>query len=99
MKPAANTPLFAGPFALGTFSAPGHDPFAGLVVPEGEVLGLGTTTRALLERWDEELPRLRALAADRASRADDWRPLEDLRVHAPSSPGRSSSRAPTTGSM
>ncbi|MFE2427787.1 fumarylacetoacetate hydrolase family protein [Streptomyces sp. NPDC059373] len=75
--------LFAGLFALGTFSAAGRAPSAGLVVPDGRVLDLRTTTRALLERWDEELPRLRALAANPAGA---WQPLEGLRVHAPVEP-------------
>jgi 2-keto-4-pentenoate hydratase/2-oxohepta-3-ene-1,7-dioic acid hydratase in catechol pathway len=79
--------LFEGLFALGTFSAPGRAPSAGLVVPDGRVLDLRTTTRALLERWEEELPRLRALAADPANGpAGDWQPLETLRVHAPVEP-------------
>jgi 2-keto-4-pentenoate hydratase/2-oxohepta-3-ene-1,7-dioic acid hydratase in catechol pathway len=57
------------------------------VVPDGRVLDLRTTTRALLERWEEELPRLRALAADPANGpAGDWQPLETLRVHAPVEP-------------
>ncbi|MFJ9153261.1 fumarylacetoacetate hydrolase family protein [Streptomyces sp. NPDC102270] len=84
MKSAATTaPLFAGPFALGTFSAPGRTPSAGLVLPEGRVLDLGTTALALLERWDEELPRLHGLAGDPAG---DWLSLDDLDVHAPVEP-------------
>lgn len=86
MKPAA----FSGPFALGTFSAPGEAPFPGLVVPEGHVLDLRTalgepalTTRAVFERWAELLPRLHELAAD--ARADR-RTLDALHVHAPVEP-------------
>lgn len=70
MKPAAPSASFSGPFALGTLAAPDQAPFPGLVVPEGRVLDLRTalrdpalTIRRLLERWDEVLPRLGALAA------------------------------------
>lgn len=77
MKPAAPSASFSGPFALGTLSAPDQAPFPGLVVPEGRVLDLRTafadpalTIRRLLERWDEALPRLAALAADAADAAD-----------------------------
>lgn len=93
MKSAAaamSAPLFAGPFAIGTLSAPGGTAFPGLVVPDGRVLDLRTaldepalTTLALLERWDEELPRLHGLAGDPAG---DWLPLDDLSVHAPVEP-------------
>ncbi|WP_399134055.1 fumarylacetoacetate hydrolase family protein [Streptomyces sp. Li-HN-5-11] len=87
---AASAPLFAGPFAIGTLSAPSGAAFPGLVVPDGRVLDLRTawaeptlTTLALLERWDEELPRLHGLAGDPAG---DWLPLDDLSVHAPVEP-------------
>ncbi|WP_308403331.1 fumarylacetoacetate hydrolase family protein [Streptomyces sp. BV286] len=84
MKSAATSaPLFTGPFALGTFSAPGRTPSAGLVLSDGRVLDLRTTTLALLERWDEELPRLHGLASDPAG---DWLSLDDLNVHAPVRP-------------
>ncbi len=91
MKSAATTaPLFAGPFAISTLSAPGGAAFPGLVVPDGRVLDLRTaldepalTALALLERWDEELPRLHGLAGDPAG---DWLPLDDLSVHAPVQP-------------
>ncbi|MEU5891178.1 fumarylacetoacetate hydrolase family protein [Streptomyces sp. NPDC047461] len=86
VKPAA----FSGPFALGTFSAPGEAPFPGLVVPEGHVLDLRTalgepalTTRAVFERWAELLPRLHELAADAQA---DRQPLDALHVHAPVEP-------------
>ncbi|WP_417199058.1 fumarylacetoacetate hydrolase family protein [Streptomyces stelliscabiei] len=81
--PATSAPLFTGPFALGTFSTPGRTPSAGLVLPDGRVLDLRTTVLALLERWDEELPRLHGLAGDPAG---DWHALDDLIVHAPVAP-------------
>ncbi|MFI5678500.1 fumarylacetoacetate hydrolase family protein [Streptomyces cellulosae] len=91
MKSAATSaPLFTGPFAISTLSAPGGAAFPGLVVPDGRVLDLRTaldepalTALALLERWDEELPRLHGLAGDPAG---DWLPLDDLFVHAPVQP-------------
>jgi 2-keto-4-pentenoate hydratase/2-oxohepta-3-ene-1,7-dioic acid hydratase in catechol pathway len=79
----------AGPFALGTFSAPDGGPFPGLLAKE-RVLDLSRAldwapsgVRAVLERWEEALPALHALADDDAL---DWRPLEALRVHAPIEP-------------
>lgn len=43
MKSAATSaPLFAGPLAIGTLSAPGGAAFPGLVVPDGRVLDLRT---------------------------------------------------------
>jgi len=79
----------AGPFALGTFSAPGGEPFPGLLV-ENRVLDLSTALdwapsgiRAVVERWEETLPVLHTLAGDAVL---DWRPLEGLRVHAPIEP-------------
>jgi 2-keto-4-pentenoate hydratase/2-oxohepta-3-ene-1,7-dioic acid hydratase in catechol pathway len=79
----------AGPFALGTFSAPDGGPFPGLLA-KARVLDLGRAldrapsgVRAVLERWEETLPALRALADDDTL---DWRPLEGLRVHAPVEP-------------
>ncbi|UUU20274.1 fumarylacetoacetate hydrolase family protein [Streptomyces sp. DSM 40750] len=90
MKPAPTSAPFAGPFAVGTLSAPDGAPFPALVTPDGRALDLrraldapALTVRGLLERWVEELPRLRALAAD-ASVA--WQPLDALRVHAPVEP-------------
>ncbi|MFD9042160.1 fumarylacetoacetate hydrolase family protein [Streptomyces bottropensis] len=81
---------FAGPFALGTLSAPDGIPFPALITPDGRALDLRAalgerelTTRTLLERWDEAPPRLNALAGDdRAA----WQPLKGLRVHAPVEP-------------
>ncbi len=103
MKHRTPSASFSGPFALGTLSAPDQASFPALVIPEGRVLDLRTafhdpalTTRRLLERWDEVLPRLEALAADgtvgttaavgTAETADAWRPLDGLRVHAPVEP-------------
>jgi len=90
VKPAAPFTPFYGPFALGTLSAPDQAPFAGLVGATGRVLDLeaafaepGLTVRAVLERWDELLPRLRELAADADA---DWQPFDGLRVHAPVEP-------------
>ncbi|MFI5688118.1 fumarylacetoacetate hydrolase family protein [Streptomyces sp. NPDC051636] len=90
MKPVTPPVTIAGTFALGTLSAPDQAPFPGLVVPAGQVLDLCTalgeprlTTRGLFERWDEVLPRLRALATDAS---ESWLPLEGLRVHAPIDP-------------
>ncbi|MFF5143027.1 fumarylacetoacetate hydrolase family protein [Streptomyces sp. NPDC013157] len=90
MKPAAPSASFAGPFALGTLSAPGQAPFPGLVIPGGRVLDLRSvldepalTSREILDDWDAALPRLHALADD-MDRA--WQPLEGLRVHAPVEP-------------
>ncbi|GGN64430.1 hydrolase [Streptomyces albiflavescens] len=90
MKPAATSAPFAGPFALGTLSAPGEAPFPALVRPDGHALDLRTaldaptlTIRELLERWRERLPRLHALAADATG---EWQPLDGLCVHAPVEP-------------
>lgn len=66
MKSAATTaPLFTGPFALGTFSAPGRTPSAGLVLPDGRVLDLRTTALAL---WSAGTRNCRACTASRAIR-------------------------------
>ncbi|SPF00314.1 Ureidoglycolate lyase [Streptomyces sp. MA5143a] len=90
MKPAAASASFSGPFALGSLSAPGQASFPALVIPGGHVLDLraalaepALTTRQILERWDELLPRLRDLAADTTAHRQ---PLEGLRVHAPVEP-------------
>lgn len=79
----------AGPFALGTFSAPDGHAFPGLLV-DGRVLDLRRALahepaglRAVLERWEQTLPELHALAADGAR---DWQDLAGLHVHAPVEP-------------
>jgi 2-keto-4-pentenoate hydratase/2-oxohepta-3-ene-1,7-dioic acid hydratase in catechol pathway len=75
------SPYLAGPFALGTFSAGAGPHFPGLVAGD-RVLDLSAhapTTRALLERWDDVLPLLHEAAGE-------WRPLDELRVHAPVEP-------------
>ncbi|WP_328766917.1 fumarylacetoacetate hydrolase family protein [Streptomyces sp. NBC_00286] len=79
----------AGPFALGTFSAPDDVPFPGLLA-NGRVIDLSRALdwapsgmRAVLERWEETLPVLHSLADDDTL---DWRPLDGLRVHAPLEP-------------
>lgn len=85
----ATHPHPAGPFALGTFSAPDGTPFPGLVVEErvldlSEALdGAPSGTRAVLEHWEESLPLLHSLADDPSL---DWRPLAGLKVHAPVEP-------------
>ncbi|WP_406131561.1 fumarylacetoacetate hydrolase family protein [Streptomyces sp. NBC_00989] len=78
-----------GPIALGTFSAEGGEPFPGLLA-KGRVLDLSraltwapSEVRAVVERWEESLPVLHVLADEDAL---DWRPLTDLRVHAPLEP-------------
>ncbi|MGW6719627.1 fumarylacetoacetate hydrolase family protein [Streptomyces sp. NPDC054995] len=90
MKPAATTPLFAGPFALATLSEPASPAFPALVLPEGSALDLRAvfaeptlTIRSLLESWAAALPRLQALAED-GDQA--WQTLEGLRVHPPVEP-------------
>ncbi|WP_440086002.1 fumarylacetoacetate hydrolase family protein [Streptosporangium sp. LJ11] len=87
-------PSFAGPFAVGTFSAGNGPAFPGLITGD-RVLNLRTvpelhapdggepTTRTLLERWDDMLPLLHAATA---SASGGWLPLADLRVHAPVEP-------------
>ncbi|MFE9444612.1 fumarylacetoacetate hydrolase family protein [Streptomyces sp. NPDC006602] len=90
MKPAATSVPFAGPFALGTLSAPDGMLFPALVTPDGRALDLRAalgerelTTRTLLESWAEATPRLHALARDDKAA---WQPLGDLRAHAPVEP-------------
>ena len=91
----------AGPFALGTFSAPGQAAFPG-VVAGGRVRNLAAdgdfaafaaggllSTRSLLEHWDEALPRLletAETAESGADGADGWQSLDSLRTHAPVEP-------------
>ncbi len=90
MKPEAASALFAGPFALGTLSAPDGPAFPALVTPDAQVLDLRTalgegqlTVRELLDRWETALPRLRALAGESGL---DRHPLSDFEVHAPVEP-------------
>lgn len=89
-------------FRLGSFSAAGEPPFAGLVIGEQvhAVQGLRALERelglhlhgtesvlGLLERWDENLPALRAIAGELATRDSlDGAPLAHLRTHAPLMP-------------
>ncbi|MEU6000694.1 fumarylacetoacetate hydrolase family protein [Streptomyces sp. NPDC047197] len=78
---------------MGTLSASDRtDPsgFPALVTPEGQAVEVraafgepALTVRGLLERWDEFLPRLRALATDGGAVR---RPLAEFRVHAPVEP-------------
>ncbi|MFF6806040.1 fumarylacetoacetate hydrolase family protein [Streptomyces sp. NPDC012616] len=79
----------AGSFALGTFSARNGEPFPGLLAGD-RVLDLRSALdrapsdlRAVVERWEETLPLLHALADDDTL---GWRPLGGLRVHAPIEP-------------
>ncbi|MEU6196692.1 fumarylacetoacetate hydrolase family protein [Streptomyces sp. NPDC047061] len=79
----------AGPFGLGTFSAPDGRPFPGILA-KGRVLDLGralawapSEVRDVVERWEESLPVLHVLADEDGL---DWQPLESLRVHAPLQP-------------
>lgn len=89
-------------FRLGTFSAGGEPPFCGLVLGE-EVhavqalaalereLGLrlrgAESVLGLLERWDENLPALRTLAAELSMRSSPAGvPIAHLRTHAPLMP-------------
>ena len=81
----ATSVKIAGPFALGTFSAPGRAAFPGVVAADrvrslaadGDFAGFAAggllSTRSLLGHWDEVLPRLAATAesgADSAASAD-----------------------------
>jgi 2,4-didehydro-3-deoxy-L-rhamnonate hydrolase len=77
----------AGPFALGTFAAPGGEPFPGLVAPGGvrdlRADGLPSSTRELLADWDTALPRLAELA-DRGQ--GTWLPAGEVRPLPPVEP-------------
>ncbi|MFE9728546.1 fumarylacetoacetate hydrolase family protein [Streptomyces sp. NPDC005794] len=90
VKPESASALFAGPFALGTLSAPDGPAFPALVTPDGRVTDLRVafgeerlTVRDLLDRWETALPRLRALSDGNGS---DRSPLAGFRVHAPVEP-------------
>ncbi|WP_329298166.1 fumarylacetoacetate hydrolase family protein [Streptomyces sp. NBC_00659] len=90
MKPEPAAPLFAGPFALATLSAPDAPEFPALVTADGSAIDLRTvfgepalTARGLLERWAHFLPRLRELATDAEA---PRQPLAGFHVHAPVEP-------------
>ncbi|WP_093798293.1 fumarylacetoacetate hydrolase family protein [Streptomyces sp. Wb2n-11] len=90
VKPESASALFAGPFALGTLSAPDGPAFPALVTPDAQVLDLEAafdderlTVRSLLDRWETALPRLRTLAGGSGL---ERKPLADFRVHAPVEP-------------
>ncbi|MGW0549130.1 fumarylacetoacetate hydrolase family protein [Streptomyces altiplanensis] len=90
VKPESASALFAGPFALGTLSAPDGPAFPALVTPDAQVLDLQVafdderlTVRSLLDRWETALPRLRTLAGESGL---ERKPLADFRVHAPVEP-------------
>jgi 2-keto-4-pentenoate hydratase/2-oxohepta-3-ene-1,7-dioic acid hydratase in catechol pathway len=80
----------AGPFALGTFTAPGPsggEPFPGLItaarVRDLRADGLPSSTRELLADWDTALPRLAELA-DRDH--GTWLPAAEVRALPPVEP-------------
>jgi 2,4-didehydro-3-deoxy-L-rhamnonate hydrolase len=80
----------ATPFALGTFSAASGAPFAGIVLGErvavlAPELGEPTTIRELVDRWDQSLPRLQALA-DRLHEQRLEHALDELRPFPPLQP-------------
>ncbi|MFJ4787275.1 fumarylacetoacetate hydrolase family protein [Streptomyces sp. NPDC088794] len=83
-------PTHAGPFALGTFAdqlADQGDGFPGLVTGS-RVRDLSDhvpSVRALVEDWDDWLPRLHELAQ---AAAGTWHELADLHVLAPVEPGQ-----------
>ncbi|MFG2950976.1 fumarylacetoacetate hydrolase family protein [Streptomyces adustus] len=90
VKPESVSALFAGPFALATLSAPDGPRFPALVTPDGNAVDLRAalgdeqlTVLRLLDRWDETLPQLRALAAETGVGRT---PISDLQVHAPVEP-------------
>ncbi|MFJ9038143.1 fumarylacetoacetate hydrolase family protein [Streptomyces sp. NPDC102406] len=90
VKPAPASPLFAGPFALATLSAPDGPQFPALVTPDAHVVDLRRalgderlSVGRLLADWPAVLPRLRALADDGGVAR---RPLAEFRVHAPVEP-------------
>ncbi|WP_431772527.1 fumarylacetoacetate hydrolase family protein [Streptomyces cucumeris] len=90
MEPRSASELFAAPFALSTLADSGGPAFPALVVPDGEAVDLRgvfgnprLTVLDLLDRWDENLPRLRALASDQTLA---WTGLDGLQVCAPVAP-------------
>jgi 2-keto-4-pentenoate hydratase/2-oxohepta-3-ene-1,7-dioic acid hydratase in catechol pathway len=80
------------PFALGTFAprdAGNAQPFAGMfrderVYPLTRAFGPGASVRALVDTWDESLPRLHALAE--SSLGEDTIDIAELRVLVPVQP-------------
>ena len=79
-------PTHAGPFALGTFAS-GEGVFPGLVTGSRvrDLSELAPSVRALVEDWDDWLPRLAALAR---SSEGTWHDLAALRVLTPIEPGQ-----------
>ena len=79
-------PTHAGPFALGTFADRG-DAFPGLVTGSRvrDLSDLVPSVRALVEEWDDWLPRLADLAR---SSEGTWHELAALRVLTPIEPGQ-----------
>ncbi|WP_432012174.1 fumarylacetoacetate hydrolase family protein [Streptomyces cucumeris] len=90
MEPRSASELFAAPFALSTLADSDGPAFPALVVPDGEAVDLRgvfgnprLTVLDLLDRWDENLPRLRALTSDQTLA---WTDLDGLQVCAPVAP-------------
>jgi 2-keto-4-pentenoate hydratase/2-oxohepta-3-ene-1,7-dioic acid hydratase in catechol pathway len=82
-------PTHAGPFALGTFApgVSGEENFPGLVTGDRvrDLSDLVPSVRALVEDWDDWLPRLGDLAR---SSDGTWHDLAELRVLTPIEPGQ-----------
>ena len=82
-------PTHAGPFALGTFASgvSGEGVFPGLVTGSRvrDLSELAPSVRALVEDWDDWLPRLAGLAR---SSEGTWHDLAALRVLTPIEPGQ-----------
>jgi 2-keto-4-pentenoate hydratase/2-oxohepta-3-ene-1,7-dioic acid hydratase in catechol pathway len=68
-------------FALGTFDG-GQGPFPGLVLGDDAVHPLDAPVRALLDRWDDELPALQRRADALGGRPAPYR-LDELRALPP----------------
>ncbi|MET8472219.1 fumarylacetoacetate hydrolase family protein [Streptomyces sp. NPDC006422] len=90
MNPEAASPLFAGPYALGTLSEADGPAFPALVRADGTVVdlraALGDTGLAMLDvldHWQELEPRLAELAAQDATEGPA---VDAFRVHAPIAP-------------
>ena len=95
-------PTHAGPFALGTFAdrfADQRDGFPGLVTGSRvrDLSDLVASVRALVEDWDDWLPRLGDLAESESESESEgesesgdgtWHDLAALRVLAPIEPGQ-----------